>query len=560
MQNRSLFSTVLLLALLAICVLSVSAFGTSPRTQRRSITLPRSQVTINPSEIDNLLAIAQTWPFIQPFWTRETLSTACAIPAPVRGITGCNSNGFVTGLDLQGESSMKSVPLLESIETLTSLENFTSTLPFTQQLPHSWSKLTLMRNISMKSTQISGGVIPEEWKAMIFLRDFELEFLPTFEVFQYPAGNMPAWFRTLYTLKLSNVNFGRSASIAGFFPIVETLNLTNVGWDYDLESISGMEAIYLKSLSIMAPWSLAREAGPAQPYILDWTLSLFLRVFELSNLPNINQFPALPSGIETISLRNLPNLAGSTRLREVWDTLRHIDISFCPLLTGPVPFPSDPSTSPIESIAINNVGFTGNIPTNVFSSPTLKTFTLTNLPKLTQFDWPKESSSCGITSLTLSSLQMSGSIPEYIATTCSKLEKLDLSSNAISGLIPNTWTSRSMRYFSVASNHISGPLPTTLTFDTQPLSDGSMPSNWLSVHGNAIDGTIPAKYFDGLFKILDVAENKLTLCGNAGDLGSGPVKSLKNAWGCYIAPQAQAPSVCECASIWPSMCLPPGAC
>ena len=562
MQNRSVFSTVLLLALLAICVLSVSASASRPRVPRQSRVLPRPQTTINPSEIDNLLAIAQTWPFIQPFWTREALSTACAIPAPVRGIVSCNNDGFVTELDIQVNGSSKSVPLLESFETLTSLENFTSTLPFAQQLPRTWSKLTQLRSISMTRTQIPGGVIPEEWKTMTLLRHFELEFLTTFDVFEIPAGNIPGWFGTLFTLKLTNVNFGRHASLEGRLQPIQVLNLTNVGWDYNLEAIHDLNAIRLKSLSIMAPWSFARGPGPDKPLNLGWVTSMFLSVIELSNLPSINRFPDLPWSIRNVTLRNLPNLAGSVDLSQLWtgnSGTKFLEISFCPLLTGPIPFPPEPSQSSVESIIINNVGFTGNIPAEVFSAPNLKTFSLNNLPNLAKLAWPKEPSYCNITALTLTSLKITGSIPSYIAETCKKLEKLDLSFNAMSGAILNKWKSQTFKHFALDSNRFLGSVPTTLTFKTQSPADNIAPANWFSVHGNFLDGTIPASYFNGRFSVFNVAENSIRLCGNAGEITNSTHQALQNAM-CYISPQSKASSVCECASAWPSQCLPPGAC
>ena len=559
MFSRALLSVTLLL------VLAIGVFADPALESDDSQVSPPvyTRVTMDSYEVERMLVIARNWPSIAPYWTRQALLTACYIP--VRGIAGCSATGFVTSLKLDRAREITSLPRLEAFETLAYLESFVSSLPFTQPLPATWvPRLLNLKTISMVGTRIPGGTIPN-WTDFRFtrLKYFELEFSPIGDVFQYPGGAIPSWFVNLDHLKLSFVNFGSMANFAPIIQRVITFNLTNCGWNYLLPS-SSTSNYRLARLSITAP--LAHSGGSSTPLpsrTVQMNMFYSLKVVELLNMPTITTFPVFAPSLFNLTLRNLHNLRGvfTPALLGYSSTLKSLEISRCPQLTGTVPMPTYPDSSPLESIIIRDCGFTGFLTNNLFRIPILKTAIFVGINKMSPaaMPYPFTYQSCSIKTLIMSSIQLTGTIPPTIATRCSSLERIDLSYNQLAGTIPSAWTTNSLLEFTVASNTLSGNLPPALTWSRTAVAASSFSrgNTILNVRNNQLTGLIPSMYFNTKFEDFDVSNNRLSLCLNSAAIGSKALSSL-NYGACALG--SQGTSWCSCANVWPASCNPTRTC
>lgn len=560
MQWRALLSAGLLL-LLAISVSALSSGDSSLSSLDASLSSEavsiRSASAMNPLEVENALRVAETWPSIRPFWTREALPSACASPGSVRGIISCSPTGFVTGLNFSRSPDYFDFPRLAEFRFLRELESFESSLPINSQLPADWDLLTKLNRVVILGTRILGGTVPQSWNALSNLRHFEIEFSPTNDVYNYPGSATPTWFTRLDTLIMSFVNFGTHASFETVIPRLQTLKLYNVGWNYLLPRSSGDR---LQTLSITGPLDRAGRSRLPLPNRLV-SFNDALNTIELLNVPTITSYPQISPFTTRIVLRNLQNMQGP--IPSVWSPMaarsrvQHFEMSRCPLINGNIILPSAQST--LETLILRDVGFTGTIPRTLFQASSLQSLELAGLTQLsvsTMPSIPETATSCNLHTLVLATIRLQGTIPTSIARKCEKLEKLDLSNNHLDGNLPSAWASPYVKEFNVAFNGLHGYLPEGLNFVTAQ-NGAEHGVNIFDIRSNYLEGTVPPSYFMARFELFDVSNNRMDLCRNAGALLDAPKNSLRDG-GCALVPQSS--SVCPCVHTWPAHCIPARTC
>ncbi|XP_004485648.1 receptor-like protein kinase 7 [Cicer arietinum] len=455
----------------------------------------------------------------------------------------CNSNGFVSQINLPNRTLM-------------------GTLPF-----HSICNLQFLEKISLESNFLHGS-ITEDLKNCTNLKYLDLGgnlFTGTFPEFSSLnklkylnlnasgiSGNFP-WKSLENLTTLTFLSLGDNLLEKSNFPL-EILKLEKLYWLYltncsifgnipiGIGNLTQLQNLELSdnNLSGEIPADIGKLQNLRQLEIYDNYLSGKIPI-GFGNLTNLAQFDASNNHLEgdLSELRSLKNIESlqlfqnkfsgeipqefgdfknltelslyDNKLSGVlpqklgsWIGMEFIDVSDNSL-SGPIP-PDMCKNNQITEIAMLNNSFTGSIPENYANCTALVRFRLTKnslsgvvpsgiwgLPNLELFDLGRNQFEGSISSdigkakslaqLFLSENQFSGELPMKISE-ASSLVSIQLSSNQISGQIPETIGKlKKLTNLSLNKNNLSGVLPDSI---------GSCVSlTEINLADNSISGVIP---------------------------------------------------------------------
>ncbi|GJN20329.1 hypothetical protein PR202_gb07695 [Eleusine coracana subsp. coracana] len=174
---------------------------------------------------------------------------------------------------------------------------------------------------------------------------------------------------------------------------------------------------------------------------------------------------------------------------------------------------SFPDTLTVLDLSGN--AFTGAIPAALLGCTGLRTLNLS----YNEFSRPIPALVAGsLEVLDVSSNHLTGQIPDTIGSACSSLRVLKVSSNNISGLVPESLSScRALRALDAANNKLSGPIPGAVLGNLTSLES-------LLLSNNFINGTLPGTISScASLRIADLSSNKISgalpeeICSSSGD-------------------------------------------
>ncbi|RIA85010.1 hypothetical protein C1645_782792 [Glomus cerebriforme] len=190
------------------------------------------------------------------------------------------------------------------------------------------------------------------------------------------------------------------------------------------------------------------------------------------------KFPNIPKATQTFGLGKLKTLQRLTI------------IGGAGFPFGPLPF-SIFQLENLVDLALISTNYTNTIPNTFDKMTSLKSLRIANNYQLNSFIIPDTISTTSLVTLVFSLQNVNGAIPDFIGnsiTLQNSLQNLDLSSNNLTGNIPNSlFNLRNLQSLRLGTNSLTGQIPPGLTSSkfTNSLTSIDLSANWFS-------GNIPA--------------------------------------------------------------------
>lgn len=520
--------------------------------------LHASAVNMSESQVTALLNAVSDMPSMANVWTQENLLSACSTANSPTGVLACTEEGYPTILSFDSGSTgpNKLSPWIGNLTELTTL-SMQLVNSYNGTLPAAWSTLSKLTSLQIVGGRLQGG-LPTEWSTMTKLTSLDLAFTVYLSSQKETPGPAPAWVSNLTTLKLKGANFGSNTDLpATWFTSskMTTFWLQNVVFSGKIEpsltSNKVLQTFYLYTRS----WNGSTPGtGLSLSSINDLSGMTSLTSFSLLSTAHSGNIPTKwPAKIASIELASLSNVDGTIPTSIVsGSSLSSLALSSMPSIIGDIPVPTNPLKSNLATYQLVEIsGLTGSIPSAVFAIPTLATLDfqyLTSIQPTAIAGVLPTNSKCGLQKLTIMNSQLSGSIPNELATICKNLTDVELSNNYLVGTIPSNWSALTtgLTSFRANFNRLTGSIP---VFKWGPIERTAYTGLALELQANQLTGTIPPALISNNILSFAVTNNALDLCSNNATLG--PV--LQNAeigdWECIVSPQAVY-NVCTCADIW----------
>lgn len=526
-----------------------------------SLLSTASAVDMDAGQVEACLEIASAIPSLSTrstgAWTEANLLRACDNATVVAGILACNSSGFVSSIAFTNAINYANAVLPEAVSRLTALYSFTISGSISGTLPSSWSSLSSLGNLRFESTALTGA-IPETWSTLtnltVFVADFHSNNTQT-------PTTPPSWFGTRLTaLTVIDANFNAFPAGLASSPTMKYLSLINVvcsGCAMPAE-LATMPAISI--LQITNNWASAPIdfGGPTSSLPSDFSQSSLSSLY-LTGLTLGGQLPSKfnTSTFNTLSAHNLPNIEGPIPQGLIDNPVaRVISMSRIPKLSGDVPAPTSPASTKWSSIEISECGLDGTINPMIVNIPTLSTFSLIGLTKLTgTIPEPIGNSTypCNIEQIYIdNNIGLHGSVPSAYFTKCGQLGGISFNNDSLTGTLPAALAnilSPTFYSLSISDNPTSGTIP-NIAFP----SDLRAGLASIAFSNAGLTGNIPLSLastteytrfqFDG---------NSLNLCANAAQSLQNTLRTLVASSRCNLS--GQTPSECGCPDSWPERCF-----
>ena len=210
-------------------------------------------------------------------------------------------------------------------------------------------------------------------------------------------------------------------------------------------------------------------------------------------------------------------------------------------VSGPLPGPSNPLTSPLASYRVSGLGVTGTIPSSILGLSAY--ISLSDLPKISgPFPTVTNASSCRTITVSISKVNLA-SLPTGLLENCVSLKEASLTNSGFTGPLPDFTAARRLESLTLDSNAFGGTLPIIKFAATQAK---------FSCNNCSLTGVVDPFYLNATaFSNRNFAQNMLDLCSNnASILETGFVNKSSN---CDLV--GQTPRECGCPDIWPATCF-----
>lgn len=530
---------------LLFVVLAVSAVAPSHASRQATLVAgdyirtshaSYQDIDMDSGQVEAMVAAVADMPAMSPVWTRAGLRNACRSPAQT-GILSCNDAGFPTRVDAigTGNGADKLSDHLANLTQLTYLSIAITSLSGT--LPASWNSLSHLEYLYFSANPLFTGAIPD-WSGMTSLKRCPLPFLFN----QTEISPVPQWMAKLESISLSGVNFGTQDLPDSWFSSNTTteLSLNGVRWSGNIPAVLALNTV-LRYLYIIMDTTSPTTLGAGKSIPTDLSATS-LRAFAFQQHATSSFFPtAWPSSIETIQFFALPNMAGTIPQSLVnTPSLTEISVSEATNISGSLPGPSYLANSKMTTITLYNLGLTGSISPAWFSIPSLTSMLVSNMPSMNPFElgpFPSaDDNLCGLQSLNLGSIQLSGTLPPALFSICPNLTVLNLHINNVVGAIPNDWSkSNGALSIKLSANRLTGTIPASMKWKSTD------PSTFVA-YDNLLTGSLPAGFANHNWRELDISFNNINVCTNIDTISSIPT--------CTFAPQVSSSNWCPCNSSW----------
>ncbi|KAH7867128.1 hypothetical protein Vadar_029123 [Vaccinium darrowii] len=424
------------LFLIPIFIVSVS--GQCLHEQKSLLLQLKNNLTFNPSISTNLTNWNQTPDCCK--WN---------------GVT-CDRNGYVTGLDLNGESISNGIDYsstlfsLRYLETLDLANNRFNSTP----IPSNIGNLKNLVHLNLSNSGFSGQ-IPVGLSLLTRLVVLDLS---------------TSYFLGAPTLRVGNPNlstlFGNLSGIKELH--FDGVNISANGYEWGRAISSSLPNLRVLSLSN------CYLSGP-----IDSSLQKLQKLSEINLSSNnlTSQVPGFFANFRNLTVLRLSssNLNGTfpEKIFHQVPTLKIVNLASNTLLNGSLP--DFPQNGALQNLVLSFTNFSGNLPD-----------TIGNLRELRRIEIP--------------GCNFSGPIPKSLAN-LSHLVYLDFSSNNFSGQIPSFQESKNLTYIDLSHNTLTGALSTHF--------EGLSNLVYIDLASNSFNRSIPSSLFSlpSLRKIL-LSNNK----------------------------------------------------
>ena len=486
-------------------------------------------------------------------WTAENLGEACDT-----GLAGvqCNSTGFITRLYMY-PSLIGPAP--DAFSALVALRTMTLNYNVNGTLPSSWSTLTQLESIVVgdyiSSKQYLTGAIPESWSSMTSLASLQILFTnPQNPSTPLIASAPPSWLGNLESVTLANAYWPTSALPASIedSTTLKTLSFTNCVFEGDFP-ISLLNNTLITSLSLGVAGISDFGSGSTLPS--DFSGMTSLTGLSISGGSFTGSLPTIyPPTLTSLRFSTMSLLTGDIP-QVIIDlpALTTMSLMSMPGITGPLPGPSNASASKLTQYFVNDMAFTGTIPSSILGLNAQLLFN--NLPYITG-PFPTISAEsgddCRVPLINFRNVSLAGTpFPIELVENCATLRQLTFFRCGLTGQIPDFTATPSFSGIELDNNPLGGTIP-IITF--------AQKANVIMSSCN-LTGVIPTFYLNSTaFSGIEFDGNKLDLCSNSAAVqATGFANNTEE--NCNLS--GQTPSECGCPDIWPSRCFStpmPGEC
>ena len=316
-------------------------------------------------------------------------------------------------------------------------------------LPTEIGALIDLNHISLFGNDISGS-IPDSFQ---FLQSLNFWNMNSNQI----AGSLPNWINDLENLEYLALG---DNELDGTLPSFEGSNLLELAldannFDGSIDSLDDailLEVVYLNNNSFTG--ELTEET---------WSTLLDndIRIADLSNNQLSGSFPSNFYWLEEIDL-SYNTLAGTIAAPQDDDEefpTKIINLSENNLI-GSIPTNIDLLVS-LVSFDVSGNDLTGVLPPQLGNLPELQSLYLSKNPKLTPGQIPDLRDCQYLTELSMAATRLTGSIPEWIGTSLSSLQLLDLHENQLGKSIPiNLNRLGDLSVLMLNRNMLTGTIPT----------------------------------------------------------------------------------------------------
>ena len=538
---------------------SSSPDSTPDSSPEQSIPVsPPTAPDLHPSQVTAFRKAAEDMPAFNVTWRESALLDACRRGSSPTGIRACDANGFVTRFQLGILPGPDAGILSPWFSNLTELTFFSLQLGngVNGTYPSEWSALTKVASLTVTGGRLTGG-IPDEWSSMTALTSIHLQFMG-FRSADQPEtfGTIGSWVGRLSSIILRGINFGPTADMpsALYTSSIKTLSLTDVIFSGVIpNSLTMNTAIEQLMLGARQPGS-ENSFIPGQNKTLpsDWSTMTSLEYLSLEGFAWDGSLPRIPSRLAYFTASNLPSITGSIP-SHIMNTpsLEYLSLRDLPRISGSLPAPSSTIRSNLTYVDLYRLSVSGILSNDWFTIPYIQglsmedmTFAPTQLTDL-------PAGRCGLQSLFLSSVQLSGTFPSALASACPNLTYIAFTGNYLTGTLPNDWSALNtgLETLQVRNNFMSGTIPSSIKW--MDYEHGVT----LDVTNNHFSGTLPLSFYQRRFQRLDLADNNLNVCPPVNETVLDETLAAHDfdSWGqCIIGPQEN--DICECSSSFAPKC------
>ena len=433
---------------------------------------------------------------------------------------------------------------------LVALESLTTTYPLNGTLPSSWSSLTQLETLILGdylATCRLTGALPESWSAMTKLKTLQVFFADSYvKPVTLIASTPPSWLGNVESVSITCAYWPNSALPAsiGTSTTLKTLKLFRCVFKGDFPS-GLITNTHIESLDL--GFDSPATFGTGFNFPSDFSGMTNLTKLSISGCSFTGSLPtAYPPNLNSLILSYMSQITG-TIPQSIVDhpTLATFFIGGLMYgVSGPLPGPSHPLTSPLARYSVSEMSVTGTIPSSILGLSAY--FSLDRLPKLSgpfPTVTPASASSCRTTRMYISNLNLGGAqLPTGLLENCASLTEASLTNSGFAGQLPDFTGANVLRTLTLSSNAFGGTLPIIKL----------APPSLFYCNNCSLTGVVDPFYLNTTtFLSRKFAQNKLDLCSNnASILETGFVNKTSS---CDLV--GQTPRECGCPDIWPASCF-----
>ena len=331
---------------------------------------PVSAVQTDDGQVQAMMQASQQSGF---GWAAEFLRNACT--TGYAGVQSCNETGFVTSIVLKGAITAGPPPAFSGLVALRSLK-LTYTLNGT--LPSSWSSLTQLETLVLGDYDGRlTGALPASWSAMTELKTFEVWFVDPYRQPVTPiASTPPSWLGNLESVSVSLAYWPNSVLPASIGTSTTLKNLKLFRCNFKGAFPSGLITnTHLETLDFA--FDFPTPFGTGFTFPSDVSGMTNLTKLAISGGSFTGSLPAAyPPKLALLALSRIPTLTG-TIPQAIVDHPTLTSFTLGDLMTGisgPLRFPSNPTTSLLTTYTMSDMSVTGTIPSSVLGLSLLPIF------------------------------------------------------------------------------------------------------------------------------------------------------------------------------------------
>ena len=497
---------------------------------------PTSAVVMDETQVQALLEVAQDLPVLS--WTAAGLRAACDDNSAAPEIQSCNATGFPLSVRFSDGTG----PAPAALSSLVALQKIWLDYGIKGSLPSAWSSLTNLEALDAYGGPEFVGGLPESWSAMTSLKALNVYYPnPALDSqVKQVASVLPSWISNVQGVEIGYAYWPSSSLPASIGTSTSLLRLRLIGCTFQ----GGMPAGLLNNTVINAFTvdSVGTEFGKGSVFPSDLSGMTSLEEWRISNAGFTGSIPtSFPATLKNFYMGYMPLIQGTVPQNLMnLPSLESFSVSALPKITGPIPTPTDISTSSLRDVAFTAMpGLTGTIPSSLFGIS--RRLTLTNLTGVVG-PFPNIAQDCKITNLEVDSLKMNGPVPLGVLQNCPSLAQALLTDNGFTGQIANFNAGPLLEVFRLV-DPLGGTIP-TIKFQ--------VPVLLLDFHGCELQGTVPTYLLNTTnFEQINLSNNKLDLCSNSqAVLATGFASTTPRC-----ALEFQTPTECGCANVWPARCF-----